>query len=142
MKAQEPGPLGHRARLRQRFIHSGLESFAPHEALEILLTLAIPQRDVKPQAKRLLERFGSLRGVFDAAPEALREVPGIGEAASMALKLIRQAGEIYLREEAQERVSFGSFESLQKFWKLRLGGLPHEEFHAAYLDSSHRLLKD
>ena len=65
---------GHREKMRQRFLKSGLESFADHEALELLLYYAIPQGDVNGLAHELVERFGSLAGVLDAAPEELEKV--------------------------------------------------------------------
>lgn len=79
---------GHRKRLRERFVKNGLAGFAEHEALELLLTLAIPRTDVKQPAKALLERFGSLRGVLDAPLAELRSVAGIGEVAAIGLHLV------------------------------------------------------
>ena len=78
---------GHRRRLRERFLKSGLAGFAEHEIIELLLTLAIPRSDVKQPAKALLERFGSLRGVLDAPPAELRSVDGVGEVAGGDLQL-------------------------------------------------------
>lgn len=60
----KPHYFGHRQRLRDRFEKAGLDGFAPHEVLELLLTLAVPRRDVKEPVKKLLARFGSLRGVY------------------------------------------------------------------------------
>ncbi len=89
-----PDHLGHRARLRERFASSGLSGFAPHEALELLLTFAIPRRDVKPLAYRLLRRFGSLSRVLEATVGELTAIDGIGENAAtlvaMMLPLFRQ----------------------------------------------------
>jgi DNA repair protein RadC len=133
---------GHRTRLRERFLASGFGGFAEHECLELLLTLAIPRRDVKPQAKALLARFGSLRGTLDASAEELQAVEGMGSVAPVALKIIREASGLYLRQAAELREQFVGFESLENFWRLRLGGLTHEEFHVAHLDASHRLLKN
>ena len=73
---------GHRLRLRERFESSGLDSFAQHEALELLLTYAIPRKDTKPIAKALIGRFGSVGGVLCAPYEELRCVPGIGGSAA------------------------------------------------------------
>ena len=73
---------GHRKRLRERFVKSGLAGFAEHEVVELLLTLAIPRADVKQPAKELLARFGNLRGVLDAPLPELRAVDGIGEVAA------------------------------------------------------------
>lgn len=62
---------GHRQRLRERFVKSGLHGLAEHEVVELLLTLVIPRSDVKQPAKALLARFGSLRDILDtSAPEA------------------------------------------------------------------------
>ena len=60
---------GHRARKKEQFIQTGLDSFADHEALELLLFYAIPRRDTNPTAHLLLQKFGSLEGVFSASVE-------------------------------------------------------------------------
>ena len=69
---------GHRQRLRERFEKEGLSHFQPHEILELLLAFAIPRRDTNPTAHRLLDRFGSLHGVFQADREELMKVEGWG----------------------------------------------------------------
>ena len=62
---------GHREKMRQRFLKSGLESFADHEALELLLYYAIPRQDTNPIAHRLMDRYGSLTAVLIGAPWVL-----------------------------------------------------------------------
>jgi len=79
---------GHRQRLRDRFLQDGLDGFAPHEVLELLLCYAIPQKNVNPLAHALLNHFGSLHGIFDATPEQLQQVDGIGPYAAAFLHLI------------------------------------------------------
>ena len=81
---------GHRGKMRQRFLKSGLEGFADHEALELLLYYAIPRADTNPIAHRLLERFGSLSGVLEAAPDELLNIEGMGDAAAQLISLIPQ----------------------------------------------------
>lgn len=83
---------GHRHRMRQRFIATGLESFQDHEALEFLLYYAIPRRDVNETAHLLLERFGTLAGVLDATPEQLQAVPGVGPGTANFLSLMPEIG--------------------------------------------------
>src|SRR4051812_27139664 len=78
MSDDTPPYFGHRQRLRDRFLKSGLESFADYEVVELLLTLAIPRSDAKQPAKALIARFGNLRTILDAPIEELRLVPGIG----------------------------------------------------------------
>jgi DNA repair protein RadC len=69
---------GHRQRLRDRFLRSGLDGFHDYEVIELLLTLSTPRKDCKDAAKAVLNRFKTLQNVLDAAPEDLRQVPGIG----------------------------------------------------------------
>jgi len=136
------GHYGHRRRLRERFLKSGLAGFADYEVVELLLTLAIPRRDVKERAKALIARFGSLRGILDAPLEELRKVKGIGEVAPVALRVIREAANVYLQQCAEGQASLAEPESLIRFWRARIGGLPHEVFQVAYLDTGLRLLRD
>ena len=79
---------GHRDRLRQSYLEHGLMSMNDINALELLLFYAIPRRDTNEIAHRLLDRFGSLDGVFSAPAEELQEVEGIGENAAALLTLI------------------------------------------------------
>jgi len=138
----KPRYVGHRGRLRKRFEKAGFDGFAPHEILELLLTLAIPRKDVKASAKLLLAQFGSLRAVLDAPAAELRRVPGLGEVAPTALRIIREAVNLYLQQRAEAQPSLLESEALVAFWRARLGGLRHEVFEVAYLDSSYRLMRD
>lgn len=94
---------GHRKRLRERFLRDGLSSLTDREALELLLTYAIPRRDVDEDAAALLARFGSLSGVLDADPAALRSVPGVGEGAAAFLSLLPELFGRYARSRLGER---------------------------------------
>jgi DNA repair protein RadC len=139
---QEPSHYGHRRRLRERFLRSGLAGFADYEVIELLLTLAVPRKDVKERAKAMIVRFGNLRGILDAPLEELQKVKGIGEVAPVALRIIREAANLYLQQCAESQESLAEPESLVRFWRARIGCLPHEVFQVAYLDTGLRLLKD
>lgn len=82
------GHEGHRERMRRRFLRHGLSNFDDHNVLELLLFYALPRRDTNEIAHRLLERFGSLDRVFEATPEELMEIPGIGETAAALIRLV------------------------------------------------------
>lgn len=94
---------GHRKRLRERFLKGGLVGFHDYEVVELLLTYAIPRRDVKPLAKLLIKRFGSLNNLFDASADELKAVNGIGENAAIVLGLVRQFTNSYLFEGPEEQ---------------------------------------
>ena len=93
---------GHRQRLRQRFQRAGLDGFAPHETLELLLCYAIPRRDTKPLAHALLQRFGSLAAVLEATEDDLTAVPGIGDSAATLIRLLLPMLRLY-QQGRQER---------------------------------------
>ncbi|MGH9768614.1 MAG: RadC family protein [Blastocatellia bacterium] len=133
---------GHRQRLRERFLKAGLEGLADYEVVELLLTLAIPRSDVKQQAKRLIEKFGNLRGILDAPLEELQKVEGVGSAAAVALKIIREAANLYLLQAAEGQDVLSDATSLSDYWKMRIGSLQNEVFQVGYLDSAYRLLRE
>ena len=142
MGVDRPHYLAHRQRLRERFLRHGLEGFADYEVIELLLTLAIPRADVKPQAKALLARFGNVRGVLDASLEELQAIPGIGAVTATALRIIRGVASLYLQQTAEQYDSLTDPDTLAHFWRTKLGALPNEVFQVGYLDSGYRLLRD
>lgn len=148
-EAQEPARAGdsphyhdHRKRLRERFLRTGLDGFAEYEVVELLLTLALPRKDVKPLAKELVLRFGSLRGLLDAPMDALRTFAGIGTVTPVALRIIRETAVLYLRQSAEAQEFLGDPDALVRFWRTKIGALPEEVFEVGYLDAGLRLLCD
>ena len=99
----KPHYLGHRQRLKNRFLKSGAEAMQDYEFLEILLFLAVPRRDVKPLAKDLIKKFGSFAETISAEPARLREVKGVGENAIIAFRLVRE-GAIKLSQDKIKRL--------------------------------------
>jgi len=138
----DPHYYGHRQRLRERFLRSGLEGFSDYEVVELLLTLAIPRSDVKQPAKALIARFGNLRGILDAPLEELQEVKGIGTVTPIALRIIRAAAALYLQQAAEGAECLADPDRLATFWRMRIGALRNEVFEAGYLDNGYRLLRD
>ena len=89
---------GHRKRLRDKFLNSGLEGFHDYEVIELLLTLATPRKDCKDAAKAALNKFKTLQGVFEASSKSLCEIPGIGPKNLFGIKLIKAAADRYLKK--------------------------------------------
>ena len=98
--SEKPHYSGHRDRLRERFL-KGPDALPDYELLELILFMAIPRRDVKPIAKKLEQRFGSLRGVLAATPAELAGVEGISDTTAIALKTV-QAAALRLRHAVED----------------------------------------
>lgn len=135
---------GHRQRLRERFQKSGFSGFAPHEIIELLLTYAIPRKDVKGIARMLLKRFGSLRGVLDAPREALETVDGIGPSVTTFLGFMREVVQAYLQDAFVSRDGKVPIQraEMATFWKNKLQNETSEHFEIAYLDGNFCLMGD
>ena len=88
--------VGHRLRVKERFLNHGLDSFRDHEALELLLFFAMKQGDVNPTAHRLMRRFGTFDAVFDAPMDELTKVEGVGEHTATLIKLVLSLNRRYM----------------------------------------------
>ncbi|MEE9613454.1 MAG: DNA repair protein RadC [Thermodesulfobacteriota bacterium] len=140
MTDNENPNAGHRERLKERFRKAGLDGFHDYEAVELVLSFAIPRRDVKPAAKALIKKFKGLRGVFDAPVEELKEVKGVGENAALLLKLLKEVAGEYLKERIIGRDVVRSPAEVIEFLNLKLSGERVEKFIAVYLNSKNEVL--
>lgn len=140
MGTMDESVRGHRERLRSRFSTHGFEGFRDDEVIELLLTYAIPRVDVKPLAKRLMDTFGTLAGVFDAPVVELAQVQGVGEKAAVFLSIIRQAEVRYLASDLKGRRVFDRPERVKDHLRFILQGRGMESFGAVFTDQQHRLL--
>jgi DNA repair protein RadC len=140
--AEKPHFHGHRRRLRQRFLAFGADGFADYELLEVLLFLAIPQRDVKPLAKALIARFGGFSAVINAPLGELVAVPGVKEGTATALKLVQAAAQRLVRGEVLDRPVLSSWDRLIDYCRISLAHLPTEQFRLLFLDRRNALIAD
>jgi DNA repair protein RadC len=138
----EPHYLGHRERLRERALAGGLSALPDYEVLELLLFRAIPRGDVKPLAKRLLARFGSVSGVLGAAVEELKTVSGVGASLALDLKLIHEAALRSGREAVARRPVISSWSALLAYVKTALAHEAREQFRVLFLDKKNQLIAD
>lgn len=141
-KAPETHALGHRARLRERFVRAGGESVADYEMLELLLFRAIPQRDVKPLAKQLLALFGDFNGVVSAPPARLAEVTGVGAAVICELKIVEAAAQRLARARVMNKCVLSSWSQLMDYCKTAMAHRETEQFRVLYLDRRNVLIAD
>jgi DNA repair protein RadC len=138
--ARSAGAEGHRSRLRERFSVAGLSGFHDYEILELLLTFAIPRRDMKPVAKTLIAQFGSLRGVFEASAEQLRQVKGVGPNAAILLRLLKETASLYLKAKVTTGPVLDSPGAILDYCRHALQGQRNEMFQAVFLSPKHEAL--
>lgn len=131
----------HRERLRQKFLTAGIAAFHEYEAVEFLLTCAIPRRDVKPQAKALLRKFGSLRGIVDAEIGDLERISGVGKKSAIVIKFIKEFAAFYLMQKAKEKPQIACTSELLDFVRMAMGGKKDEEFCVIYLDAQNQIIE-
>ena len=139
---KKPHYIGHRSRLKSRFLKGGEKALADYELLELLLFLAVPRRDVKPLAKALLAKFGSFAEVISAEPARLKEVEGIGDSAVIALKLVQEGALKLTREQVLDKPVIGSWQALLDYCKAAMAYSKKEQFRILYLNRKNVLIAD
>lgn len=134
--------IGHRQRLREKYADGGLARFSDEEVVEFLLTLGTPRKDVKPQAREALKKFGSLSGVLSAPLQKLEEINGIGPKSALYLSLIHQVAGRYLRDRAKGKTFLGSSKAVFDYLFHTMRDLKREIFKVLFLNRKNELIFD
>lgn len=135
-------PSGHRSRLRTRLLDGGDDALADHEVLEYLLITAVPRKDMKPLARSLIQRFGSLSRVLATDSRTLAGHPGMGDATAAALRIVGVAARRMARQQAQEKPVIGSWQALIDYLMIDMAHLTHERVRVLYLNAQNRIILD
>lgn len=141
-KPDRPSHLGHRQRLRKRFIDGGPGAVADYELLELILFLAVSRQDTKPIAKALVDRFGGFAEAVSAPAAELRQIKGMGEAAVVALKTVAAGAERLAREEAATAPVLSSFQAVIDYCRIAMARRQVEQFRVLFLDKQNVLIRD
>lgn len=139
MSTGTPHYVGHRARLRQRLLKDPT-ALADYEILELFLGLVLLRKDTKPLAKEFHQRFGSIRGVLDALPAELEQVPGVGPGVLALQLLTREMIARHAEGPVRQRIVLCSTAAVKEMSIPRLAGCPHEELWLATVDAQNRLI--
>ncbi len=133
---------GHRQRLREKFLKSGLDGFLDYEVVELLLTLGTPRRDCKQQAKDLIKKFKNLVSVLDAKSENLQQIKGVGPANILGIKLFQSLSERYSKEKLETKTLLNSPKEIFEFLKEKIGKEKKECFVSLYFNTKNNLIID
>ena len=131
---------GHRQRLREKFLASGLSGFHDYEVIELLLTLATPRKDCKVAAKAALKHFKTLQGVLEASPKALCEVSGIGPKNLLGIKLIKAVADRYLEKRLIRKDPLNNSKELFDYLYHRIREKNRECFNVVFLDAKNKVI--
>lgn len=131
---------GHRKRMKERFMKSGLDDFAPHNVLELLLFYSIPRGDTNPIAHRLIDAFGSLSGVFDATPEELMKVSGVGESTAILISMLPQMARKYLEDKADAVNVVGGCGDIGAYLLPKFVGRTNEALMMVSIDNKNKVI--
>lgn len=138
--AAQPVHSGHRDRIKNRFLKDGLDDFEPHAVLELLLFYGIPLKDTNAIGHALLQKFGSLSGVFDAPYEELVKVNGVGKSAATLIKLIPQICRRYQENLDKDKNVIFSYNEAGRLLSQKFVGRSDEVIVLMLLDSKNRVL--
>ena len=130
---------GHRARLRERLFDGGEKALLDHELVEYLLALAIPRRDTKALAKRLIARFGGVGSLLGATPQALR-AEGLSEGTIGALKIAEATALRLLETKIEGRPILSSWDALGDYLQAAMAHSAVEEVRILFLNTKNMLI--
>jgi DNA repair protein RadC len=134
--------LGHRKRVRDKFLSYSHEVFSDYELLELLLFLSKPRGDMKPLAKKLIKEFGSLSKVIFAEPEQLLAIKDVGPSTLCTIKLAKSLFERVLKKDIEKKVILQSWSSLIDYLMISQGYKTIEQFRVLYLNTKNILIAD
>jgi DNA repair protein RadC len=140
-KSSEDIHRGHRKRLREKFLKSGLAAFHDYEIIELLLSLGTPRKDCKGPAKEAIKKFRTLRGVLEAPAAELQQITGIGASSAFAIKLVQEVAREFLKARILEKPFYRSSQEIFDYLYHAMRDLKKETFKVIYLNSQNQIIE-
>lgn len=131
---------GHRQRLRQKFLLSGLDGFLDYEIIELLLTLGTPRKDCKQPAKDAINKFGGLVGTLNTSSDELEQINGIGPSNSFGIKLFKSLSERYAKEKIDPKKLLDTPKMVYNYLREKIGNEKNEHFVILFLDTKNNVI--
>ncbi len=139
-KFKKPSYLGHRQRIKEKYIKSKMAGWLDYEVLELALSYAIARKDTKPIAKELLKKFKTLNGVLDADRKELQTIKNISEHSALFLQFLKDISILYIEKGIHNRDLLSSPQMVFDYLKVSLKGLANEELKMLFLDTRNQLI--
>ncbi len=138
----KPHYQGHRGRLRKRFLTSGPDALQDYELIELILFSAIPRKDVKPLAKTLLAKFGTLQRLLNAEIKELQATDGISETTAIFLKTISALAHKTMKMDLMNKPILNSWTRLIDYCQTTMAHETKEHFRILFLNKKNELIAD
>ena len=133
---------GHRSRLRQRLFAGGPDALLDHELVEYLLALALPRRDTKPLAKKLIAEFGSFGALLTADGPSIVRIGEVTEGAAAAIKIAQAAALRLLEQGVEGRPVLDSWQALLDYLHADMAHEATERVRVLYLNAKNMLIRN
>jgi DNA repair protein RadC len=131
---------GHRKRLREKFLKSGLAGFHDYEIVELLLSLGTPRKDCKSPAKEAIKRFQTLRGVLEAPADEIQQIESIGRHSVFGIKLVQEVAREFLKAKILDKPFYSSSREVFDYLYHAMRDLKKEVFKVMYLNSQNQII--
>jgi DNA repair protein RadC len=142
LNKDQPHYVGHRKRLKDKFLKNGGINFSDYEILELLLFQAIPRKDVKPLAKELLHNFGNLNSLIHASKDKILATNGANDSIFLNLQIIKELLSRVLKEHIIDKNIISSWSALIDYLKFNMSNLKLEQFRVLFLNKKNMLIAD
>tara|TARA_B110000503_G_scaffold7870_1_gene10697 strand:- start:3659 stop:4354 length:696 start_codon:yes stop_codon:yes gene_type:complete len=141
-KNQQPHYIGHRKRLKEKFLKADPRMFSDYELLELLLFQSTPRKDVKPLAKQMLQEFSDFNQLINAEREKILAVNDATETSFLQLQIIKELMNRVFQSRVKSTNIISSWSALLDYLKFNMGCLKLEQFRILFLNKKNMLLAD
>jgi DNA repair protein RadC len=131
---------GHRDRLKNKYLSIGIDNLYNHEILELLLFYAIPRKDTNEIAHRILEKYNTISGVFEASPKDLALISGVGKNAATLISLAGDILRVVQKDKIKGKPLLDTTEKAGEYIKNLFCGYNHEVFYAVFLNTRSKVI--
>jgi DNA repair protein RadC len=130
--------VGHRQRVKNRYMAEGLDAFEDHQVLEMLLFYCIPMKDTNELAHRMINEFGSLAGLFEADPKDISKRCKVSENTAILVSLIPSLSRRYIKGKWGDKPILNSSSRAGEYSISLFMGRAYEAFYVICLDAQNR----